>query len=503
MTSQAAKQNKNVTDREEKRAESMSNRPRLPKSTIECPTCEKASGLPLAGDGFSRRRFLQVAGTGLVASYFADVVSPSLLRAQTAPGATLRSTAKNCIFILLTGAPSNIDTWDLKEGPWTPLDFAPTSYGGGNLRFPQGLMPKTASQIDKLAFVRSGLSWAAVHQLGQTWAQIARNPGGATGAIAPHIGAVVSLESQQNRPTTAVLPSFIALNSGTTPMSGYLPARYAPFAVQTAATGLSTISHPDGAARFSDRWNLLHSLDTNRTTGALAKPTLDMNDFYDQSKVLMDAPNINSVFSFTTEEHARYGNTTFGDSLVVARNLVASGRGTRFVQATLGGWDHHNNIYQKPVAGGANVNSIYTQGATFDNAFGSLITDLAAMPGSQAGKTLLDETLVVVVGEFGRTVGALNDQQGRDHNLRMTTVWAGGGIRGGRAIGRTDATGNAVADYGWSQNRDVRPEDVTSTIYSALGINYTTVRRDDPLGRGFEYVPFAKDGTYRPIDELF
>jgi len=108
-----------------------------------------------------------------------------------------------------------------------------------------------------------------------------------------------------------------------------------------------------------------------------------------------------------------------------------------------------------------------------------------------------------VMAEFGRTVGALNNQDGRDHNLRMTSVWAGGGTRGGQVIGKTDATGNGVAEYGWSANRDVRPEDVTCTIYSALGIDYTTVRHDDPLGRGFEYVPFAKDGTYQPIGELW
>ncbi|MGH9420755.1 MAG: DUF1501 domain-containing protein, partial [Thermoanaerobaculia bacterium] len=113
------------------------------------------------------------------------------------------------------------------------------------------------------------------------------------------------------------------------------------------------------------------------------------------------------------------------------------------------------------------------------------------------------ETLVVVVAEFGRTVGVLNNQAGRDHNLRMTTVWAGGGVRGGSVLGKTDATGGSVVDFGWSPNRDVRPEDVTSTIYSALGIDYTTIRHDDPLNRGFEYVPFASVGTYQPIDELF
>ena len=468
------------------------------KSKIECPTCDKASGLAL-GPGFTRRNFLQIAGTGIVASWFADVLSPRLLYAQTAPGATLRNTAKSCILIFLAGAPSNIDTWDLKEGSWTPSDFAPTSFNGGNLRFAQGLLPKTANHLGDMTLVRPGLAWAAVHQLGQSWAQIARNPGGATGAIAPHIGSVVSLEAQATRAASDVLPGFIALNSGGIPAQGYFPATYAPFFVQPASTGLATLSHPDGAARFSDRWNLLHQLDANRATGALGKNGSDINNFDDSAKTLMDAPGINALFSFADTDHTRYGASTFGDSLLVARNLVNARRGTRFVQVTLGGWDHHSDIYDKTAA-----NSLYVQGQQqFDPAFGALMDDLKSMPGSAAGKTLLDETLVVITAEFGRTVGALNSQQGRDHNLRITTVWAGGGTRGGQVLGKTDATGANVTDYGWSANRDVRPEDVACTIYSALGIDYTTVRHDDPLNRGFEYVPFAKDGTYQPVDELW
>jgi len=463
----------------------------------ECPECARGGGFPLKGEGFSRRRFLEVAGTGIVASYFADVFDPRLLRAQAAPGVLLRNTAKNCIFIFLAGAPSHVDTWDFKEGAWTPADFAPDTSNG--VRFPRGLMPKTAEHLDKMTFVRSGLAWAAVHQLGQTWAQIARNPGGATGAIAPHIGAVVSLESQVKRTPADVLPAFIALNSGAIPGSGYLPAKYAPFGVQTASSGLSTLTHPDGAARFADRWSLLHAIDTNRTSGALGKASLDMNDFYDQSKTLMDAPGINQLFSFSDADHAKYGSSTFGDSLVVARNLVSAGRGTHFVQATFGGWDHHSDIYSKD----ANTSSLYSQCAAFDPAFGALMTDLQSMPGSVAGATIFDETLVVIVAEFGRTTGALNDQGGRDHFLRMSVAFAGGGTRGGRVIGETDSTGTDVVSYGWSQNRDIRPEDVTCTIYSALGIDYTTVRHDDPLNRGFEYVPFAKDGVYKPIEELW
>jgi hypothetical protein len=439
---------------------------------------------------FSRRHFFRIAGTGIVASYFADVFEPRLLLGATTHAApSLRNTAKNCIFVFLSGAPSQTDLWDLKEGAWTPLDLAPTSYG--DVRWPQGLLPKTAEHLDKLSIVRSGLAWAAVHSLGQTWAQIIRNPGGATGAIAPHLGAVVALESQAARTAADVLPAFIALNSGGIPTCGYLPAKYAPFGVTTDAEGLATLAHPDGATRFTRRWDLLHQLDVARATGSLGKAASDMNDFYDQSKVLMDAPGINTVFSFSEEEHARYGASNFGDSLIVARNLVASGKGTRFVQATMGGWDHHSDIYDHDAA-----QSIYAQCAELDAALGSLLTDLSSM-------NILDDTLVVVVSEFGRTTGALTNQGGRDHYLRNATVFAGGGTAGGRIIGKTDPQGTAVVDYGWNAARDVRTEDLACTIYSALGIDYTTVRNDDPLGRGFEYVPEAQYGKYQPLEELW
>ncbi|HEX2061686.1 MAG TPA: DUF1501 domain-containing protein, partial [Thermoanaerobaculia bacterium] len=335
---------------------------------------------------FSRRHFFRIAGTALVGSYFADVLDPRLLLASTTSAQpTLRNTAKSCIFIFLSGAPSQVDLWDFKEGAWTPADFAPETHG--DLRWPHGLMPKTADHLDHIAIVRAGQAWAAVHQLGQTWAQIARNPTGATGAIAPHIGAVVALESQVNRTPADVLPGFIALNSGSIPTSGYLPAKYAPFGVQTSATGLPTLTHPEGATRFARRWDLVHALDCCRTSGALGKASMDMNDFYDQSKILMDAPGVNALFSFDEAEHARYGSTTFGDSLLVARNLVASGKGTRFVQTTLGGWDHHADIYDK-----ADPLSLYGKAAELDAALAALFTDLEQM-------NILDETLVVIVSE--------------------------------------------------------------------------------------------------------
>jgi hypothetical protein len=466
----------------------------MPHDT-NCPG-EHRGSFPVFGEGFTRRHFMKLAGTSVVASFFADVASARLLADATSVNPTLRRSAKNCILIFLAGAPSQIDTFDLKEGLWTPHDFAPATYG--EIRFPQGLMPKTAEQIDKLALIRSGLSWAAVHQLAQSWAQIARNPTGATGRIAPHIGAVVSLESQKARVSTDVLPGFVSLGAAPMVKAGYLPAWCAPFGVQPASTGLALLAHPGGSARLGERWDLLQNIDRDRGSGGgLGKNASDMDAFYGQAKQLVDSPEANKIFSFTADEHVRYGATAFGDSCVVARNLVAAHRGTRFVQITFGGWDHHTNIYAKT------GNSLYTQMSEFDPGFGALLADLSIMPGVDAGKTMLDETLIVVLGEFGRTVGFLTSSRGRDHLTRMSIALAGGGVRGGTTIGKTDPTGATAAEYGWSANRDVRPEDLTSTIYSALGIDYTTVRRDDPLGRGFEYVPFAKDGVYQPVDELF
>jgi uncharacterized protein (DUF1501 family) len=223
-----------------------------------------------------------------------------------------------------------------------------------------------------------------------------------------------------------------------------------------------------------------------------------MTDFYGQAKTLIDTPTVNTLFSYTPADYQRYGNSAFGGAVLVARQLLAGNQGCRFVQVTLGGWDNHSNIY------GTNGNGALFQACSqLDPALGALLGDLAAAPGATTGKSLLDETLVVVLGEFGRTVGPLNGGGGRDHYLQMAVALAGGGVKGGKVIGVTDDRASKTVDPGWSGNRDIKPEDLACTIYSALGIDYTTVRHDDPVGRGFEYVPFAKDGVYKPVDELF
>jgi hypothetical protein len=400
------------------------------------------------------------------------------------------SKARYCVFVLLSGGASHTDTFDLKEGPWTPAGFNPTAYEG--VRFPQGIMPKLAEQINSLAFARSVRSWAAVHSFARDWAQIARNPLASTSRIAPHIGSVASIELSAKDQT---LPTFLALNSGTdTPGSGYLAPEHSPFFVSPSGAGLGNTAHPLGAARFDQRYDLLLKLDAEaRAAHEVGEGMREILQFNLSARNMMYNSNVDRVFTFNQEERLRYGNTGFGNACISARNLIRSGLGTRFIQITVGGWDNHSNIY-----GGAfnpnNSNSLIRQ---LDNGLGALIADLKA-------ESLLDQTLIVAMGEFGRTVGNLNAQGGRDHFLQQSVLFAGAGIRGPRAIGETDNVGRATTSPGWWRDRDIRAEDVAATIYSALGIDWTKVRRDDPLNRGFEYIPFASSqDLYGPIHELW
>jgi uncharacterized protein (DUF1501 family) len=204
---------------------------------------------------------------------------------------------------------------------------------------------------------------------------------------------------------------------------------------------------------------------------------------------------VTSAFQFSIADRDRYGNSPFGNACVTARNVLQMDLGTRYVQITLGGWDNHQNIYA-PNAG------IYRSARQLDAGLANLMSDLSLTARSN-GKTLLDETLIVVKGEFGRTVGNITAQQGRDHYFVHSALIGGGGVRGGRVLGKTTPDGAYIEEPGWSEQRPVYAEDIAATIYSALGINYGTVRHDDPLGRGFEYISTTSGYVGKPILELF
>src|SRR3989442_9949988 len=184
-----------------------------------------------------RRVFFKIAATG-VAGYF---TSPMRIFAQTVTSdsqAKILGTARSCIYILLPGAPSQIDTFDLRVGSWTPPNFAPDTING--IDWPNGLLPNLGGQLSlsRFSIIRSCQSTALVHPLLQNWNQIARNPTSATGKIAPNIGSVVALEFDPQRRTGQKLPGFLSLNGGgSLAGSGYFPSKYAPFDVTPNSGG--------------------------------------------------------------------------------------------------------------------------------------------------------------------------------------------------------------------------------------------------------------------------
>jgi len=447
---------------------------------------------------WTRRQFFQIAGAGIAGSYLVK-------RAQAAdssgqPGVATKNTAKNVIFVLLTGAISHTDTFDLKVvNGVTPSNFNPTTTKG--VLWPAGLLPKLGQQLPNLALVRSVRAWALVHSLAQRWSQIGRNPAAALGDIAPNIGSVVAIEKDKERKPGQVFPTFVSLNSPSGAGSGYFPATYAPFHLNEAVTSLGSgvpdttnPLSPTSPSRLNDMISRLHQLDDPlRVNSPLGQPVSDYDAFYTAAKGLTYNPTVSKAFSFTMTDSTRYGGTPFGNSCLVAKQVLAADQGTRFIQISFGSWDMHQDIYGQQNPRG---NNMYTMGKPLDDGVSALLADL-----STSG--LLNETLVVIAAEFGRTVGPLTGAGGRDHWPQQSIVLAGGGIKGGKVIGATTSDGSDTSDFGWSRQRYVRPEDIEATIYSAVGIDWTTVRHDDPFGRGFEYVPFSEQNLYGPIDELW
>ena len=279
------------------------------------------------------------------------------------------------------------------------------------------------------------------------------------------------------------------LNTSNGPGAGFLSPANNPFYMSPGGGGLANTTHPLGTARLDRRTALLRDLDGDlKLSGELGASVQETFAYDDAARKLMYNNTVSAIFTFDATERARYGNTGFGNACIAARRMLRANAGTRFIQITQGDWDQHEDIY-KPNAGHWNI------ARQFDNAIAPLLADLKS-------DGLLKETLVVCMGEFGRVPGNLNNGQGRDHYAQQAILMAGGGVQGGLVLGSTDKAGNATLDPGWSRKRDIRPEDVEATIYSALGIDYTK-QLADPSGRGFEYVPFSDRDQYGPENELW
>lgn len=438
----------------------------------------------------TRRHFLFGAATAASTSLLAAHADAQV---TTGPGVRTRGSARAVIFINMNGAPSHMDFLDPKDGPWNPRDADIRQYSNG-LSLSNRFWPNLTRLRNDLLAIRSVNSWENAHERGQFYMQTAQPSNPAFSAEIPHFGAVIAREKANSN---APIPAFMSFNQGNLQGATFLGGRFQPMMPPAQRTGISTLRHDHfGTAaqsqpRFDRRFQLLESLDAPLRRAPYNQNMADYASFYGQARGMMYSDPVANVFTYGADDEGRYGNTGIGRGLIIARNAVRAKNGAVFINVTSGGWDTHVGMFDTGMGG-----NFYQLAADFDRAVGALVDDLRA-----SGD--LDQTLIVMMGEFGRTPANLNARGGRDHwKDAMCVGMIGGGVRGGRAMGATSADGSRVSEPGWSGDRIIRTEDIACTIYSALGIDYTKAIHDTPSGRTYRYVPGGGD-IYTSVEEVF
>ncbi|HEX4322155.1 MAG TPA: DUF1501 domain-containing protein [Acidobacteriaceae bacterium] len=444
-------------------------------------------------DGVTRRDFLHAGAlTGLGLSM------PQFLRLK-AMGAVEPKKDINCIQLMLVGGPSQIDTWDMKpdapasiRGPFKPIK---TNVSGIQI---SEIFPRMAQHADKFALLRSVYhTAAAVHDTGCQMMQTGRLFQG--GLESPNYGSVLRFEkgARGDMPPNVLLPYMIGQLGGNLPhgdTAGFLGKGYDPF-VLNADPADPEFKVPDmlppeyiSALRVDRRRNWRAEVD--KSVAYFEETNQDtklMDATFNQAYTLMTSAKAREAFELNQEPEEvrkRYGMNRFGQGCLLARRLVE--RGVRFVTLNMFEtvfnditWDIHGSAPFSPI-------SCYSElvGPMFDNAYSSLLEDLSR-------RGMLDSTLVLATGEFGRTP-RINPAGGRDHWPQCWTVlFAGGGVKGGQVVGASDAIGAAP------QDRPVTPAHVAATVYKCLGIPVDTILKT-PQGREVRLV----DHGFDPIDEL-
>ncbi|HVX14409.1 MAG TPA: DUF1501 domain-containing protein [Pirellulales bacterium] len=450
--------------------------------------------IPACGD-VTRRSFLTAGAAGL-----AGLSLPCRFSLEAA-GAVDHSKAKirNCITIFLVGSPGHLDTWDMK--PEAPDDvrgkFRPIDTNVPGVQICEHF-PLMARIMDRVALIRSLYhNSGASHENGQRWMMTGQdfNPN----SVQPHSGSVVSrvFGPRGDLPASIILPGKIG-NTGAGPYHGqtaaYLGSAHEPFVLGAdPANGdfkVANLTPPadQDELRISARRQLLGQIDALQRRSE-SKSTQDLDASYARAFNLLTSPATKMAFELQHEADVlrdRYGRNTLGQSCLMARRLIEAG--SRYVTVNhfdtvfnLTCWDMH--------ADGGGLNNTYLDYERhlcpqFDQAFSALILDL-----EQRG--LLQETVVAVLSEMGRTP-KLNPRGGRDHYPpAWTNFLCGGNVRGGQVIGSTDKLGAAPHDY------PIEPPRVLASIYHGMGIDLETTMMPGPGGRPIRFI------EAEPIRELF
>lgn len=434
----------------------------------------------------NRRRLLQVGCSGFACLSLPTVLSARAKAATQSPSA---KRPKSVILILLTGGASHHDTWDLKpEAPdGVRSDFKPIDTRTPGVQICEHL-PLLAARSDKLAIVRS-MSHGDNGHLPATHTTLTgtqmplRRASDLDNVLSrrdwPCYGAALDYVRPRHDgvPNGVTLPHRLIEGPLTWPgqHAGFLGGAHDPWEINHDPNRpdfrVDTLTMPEGIGldRIANRHALLDQINNQRAELAKLAETKAFNEQQEIALTLLTSGKVSDAFRIereTAETRDRYGRHMFGQTLLLSRRLVEAG--VPIVQANMGivqSWDTHVDNF------GRLKNALLPP---LDRGVSALLDDLAATG-------LLEETMVVLAGEFGRTpkIGVLPGQSvpGRDHWANVySTVFAGGGVRGGQVIGRSDKTASAPI------TRSYRPEDLGATIYHALGM-YPAPEIIDPLSR--------------------
>jgi len=450
----------------------------------------------------SRRDLLGFGGAGLALAA-ADGLVPRAF-SSTGGKATPRGNARNVIYYEISGAISHVESFDFKETAGLPKDLDIRKIKDG-LYLSHRLFPKTGQQIGRTAILRSMLSHEEVHFRGQYYVQTGRQLNLAFAREIPAIGSVIALELEKRRRPGDTFPTYMSFNLDKAfpgaLSTGFLHPRYSVVDINPDAATKGMKLDESAIRLLEERWRLLSAL-RKAEQAKVARMSREMagyEDFYETAHQLLSDPRWPAAFQISKEDQARYGATPVGASCVLARNVLAQDAGTHYIHICHPGWDHHVQIWDKSAA-----SNHYKLCDEFDPAFASLLEDLARTPSkANPGRTLLDETLVVAMGEFGRTPGPLNNMAGRDHHNKVfPVVFAGAGVKQGLILGASDKDGARCADTGWHRKEQPRIENIVATMYSALGIDWTKQITTTPSGRAYPYVDPLGPSGFIPTDDI-
>ena len=404
------------------------------------------------GDGvISRRSFLRglaIGGAGLGMLGWKDAVT---LHAEE-----LRRRGMACILLFMRGGPSQFETFDPKPDTANggPTRTLATSVSG--IQIAEG-WDHVAREMKDIALIRSVTNKEGEHQRATYQLHTGYVPSGSVKY--PSVGSIVASELG---PQDFDLPHFVSIgNRATTIGSGFLGMSVAPFVVANPTQLPNNVALPRGvgADRLNRRLGLLGQLEQDFAEAGGGPRVHDHKALYASTARMVLSPRL-KAFDLAQEKDSvrdRYGRSPFGQGCLLARRLVE--QGVTFIEVESNGWDTHQDNFErtKKLSG------------TVDPAFAALVADLRE-------RGLLERTLVIWMGEFGRTP-KINPRSGRDHFPRAFTVaLAGGGVRGGQVLGATNAQGTEVVE------RPVTVPDLFCTFYKALKINPRKENRSS-LGR--------------------